>query len=84
MPFNQVRAAVILGASRPAQLTENLAALDVVPKLTAGVLERAAAWLALELVQNGWDLLELVRERASLEDVFRSLTLETDREALSA
>ena len=36
------------------------------------------------IVQNGWDLLELVRERATLEDVFRSLTLESNREALHA
>ncbi len=36
------------------------------------------------VVQNGWDLLELVRERATLEDVFRSLTQEAAREALHA
>ena len=31
---------VILGASKPAQLTENLGALDVLPKLTPEVLAR--------------------------------------------
>ncbi len=31
---------VILGASRPSQLEENLAALELVPKLTEDVLER--------------------------------------------
>jgi ABC-2 type transport system ATP-binding protein len=36
------------------------------------------------VVQNGWDLLELVRERAHLEDVFRALTLDPAREALHA
>lgn len=36
------------------------------------------------VVKNGWDLLEMGRERASLEDVFRSLTLASSREALHA
>ncbi|MCR9243972.1 MAG: ABC transporter ATP-binding protein [bacterium] len=36
------------------------------------------------VVQNGWDLLELVREKATLEDVFRALTQEAQREALHA
>ena len=31
---------VITGASRPEQVTENMAALDVVPKLTDEVMER--------------------------------------------
>jgi len=31
---------VILGASRPEQLTENVGALDVVPRLTPGVMQR--------------------------------------------
>jgi aryl-alcohol dehydrogenase-like predicted oxidoreductase len=31
---------VILGASRPEQLTENLGALDVVEKLTPAVMKR--------------------------------------------
>ena len=31
---------VILGASKPEQVTENLKALDVIPKLTPAVLER--------------------------------------------
>ena len=31
---------VILGASRPQQLSENLKALDVAPKLTPEVIER--------------------------------------------
>jgi ABC-2 type transport system ATP-binding protein len=33
------------------------------------------------VVKNGWGLAELQRQRASLEDVFRSLTLETSTEA---
>ena len=36
------------------------------------------------IVQNGWDLLELVRDRATLEDVFGALTLESEKEALRA
>lgn len=36
---------VILGASRPSQLTENLKALDVVPKLDADVMKRIEAAL---------------------------------------
>jgi len=36
------------------------------------------------IVKNGWALLGLHRERASLEDVFRSLTLEAQKEALHA
>ena len=36
------------------------------------------------VVKNGWDLLELQRERASLEDVFRTLTLGSEKEALRA
>ncbi|HEX6810924.1 MAG TPA: ATP-binding cassette domain-containing protein [Planctomycetota bacterium] len=36
------------------------------------------------IVKNGWALLSLQRERASLEDVFRSLTHEAQREALNA
>ena len=31
---------VILGATQPAQLTENLVALELVPRLDAGVRER--------------------------------------------
>ncbi len=37
---------VILGATKPAQLTENLAALELVPKLTPEVLGRIEAILA--------------------------------------
>ncbi len=40
--------------------------------------------LARLVVKNGWDLLELVRERATLEDVFRNLTLRAEQEALHA
>ncbi|MCA8973255.1 MAG: ABC transporter, partial [Planctomycetes bacterium] len=40
-------------------------------------VEQAFARLVL---QNGWDLLELVRERATLEDVFRAVTLSTEKE----
>ena len=40
--------------------------------------------LARLVVKNGWDLLELQRDRASLEDVFRALTLEAQKEALNA
>ncbi|MDO8348658.1 MAG: ATP-binding cassette domain-containing protein [Planctomycetota bacterium] len=40
--------------------------------------------LARLVVKNGWDLLELRRERPSLEDVFRALTLQAQQEALSA
>jgi ABC-2 type transport system ATP-binding protein len=36
------------------------------------------------VVRNDWNLAELRRERASLEDVFRDLTLEAQREALDA
>jgi ABC-2 type transport system ATP-binding protein len=36
------------------------------------------------VVKNGWDLLELQRDRATLEDVFRSLTLQAQQEALHA
>jgi len=36
------------------------------------------------VVKNGWDLLELRRQRPSLEDVFRTLTLQAQQEALSA
>ncbi len=37
---------VITGASRAAQVTENMRALDVAPKLTADVMERIEAILA--------------------------------------
>lgn len=40
--------------------------------------------LARLVVKNGWDLIELQRDRASLEDVFRTLTLQAQREALHA
>lgn len=40
--------------------------------------------LARLVVKNGWDLLGLQRQRASLEDVFRRLTLPTQQEALRA
>jgi ABC-2 type transport system ATP-binding protein len=40
--------------------------------------------LARCVVGGGWDLLELQRERATLEDVFRSLTLRAQQEALHA
>ena len=40
--------------------------------------------LARLVVKNGWDLLELQRERPSLEDVFRTLTLKLQQEALHA
>lgn len=40
--------------------------------------------LARLVVKNGWDLLELQRERASLEDVFRQLTMKAQQEALHA
>ena len=36
------------------------------------------------VVKNGWDLLELQRDRATLEDVFRALTLQAQQEALHA
>jgi ABC-2 type transport system ATP-binding protein len=36
------------------------------------------------VVKNGWDLLELRRERPSLEDVFRALTLGSEREVARA
>jgi ABC-2 type transport system ATP-binding protein len=36
------------------------------------------------VVKNGWDLLELQRERPSLEDVFRTLTLGSEKEAAHA
>ena len=37
---------VITGASKPEQVAENMAALDVLPKLTAEVVERIEAILA--------------------------------------
>ncbi|MEZ6036700.1 MAG: ATP-binding cassette domain-containing protein [Planctomycetota bacterium] len=40
--------------------------------------------LARLVVKNGWDLLELRRESATLEDVFRNLTLPTQQEAVRA
>ena len=40
--------------------------------------------LARLVVKNGWDLLELQRDRATLEDVFRALTLQVQQEALHA
>ena len=40
--------------------------------------------LARLVVKNGWDLLGLQRHRASLEDVFRQLTLPAQQEALHA
>ncbi len=40
--------------------------------------------LARLVVKNNWSLLELVRERASLEDVFRQLTLPASVEAMHA
>ncbi|MCA8966589.1 MAG: ATP-binding cassette domain-containing protein [Planctomycetes bacterium] len=51
-----------------------------VPEGNAPVVEAFARLV----VKNGWDLLELVRERASLEDVFRNLTLDASKEAQSA
>ena len=44
--LNRNVSSVITGASRPEQVMENLGALDVVPKLTADVLERLEAVLA--------------------------------------
>jgi ABC-2 type transport system ATP-binding protein len=46
-----------------------------------GAIEETLARL---VVKNGWDLLELQRERASLEDVFRELTLGSEKEAVHA
>ncbi len=43
-----------------------------------GVMETSIADI---VVKNGWGLIELQRERATLEDVFRTLTLEESREA---
>ncbi len=40
--------------------------------------------IARLVVKNGWDLLELQRQRATLEDVFRSLTMQRQQEALHA
>ena len=40
--------------------------------------------LARLVVKNNWSLLELVRERSSLEDVFRHLTLAASVEAMNA
>ncbi len=36
------------------------------------------------VVKNGWDMLELQRERPSLEDVFRALTLGSEKEVAHA
>jgi ABC-2 type transport system ATP-binding protein len=46
-----------------------------------GPVDEAVAKL---VVKNGWALHELRRERGSLEDVFRSLTLEASKEAGNA
>lgn len=40
--------------------------------------------LARLVIKNGWDLLHLQRQRPTLEDVFRSLTLQSQQEALHA
>jgi ABC-2 type transport system ATP-binding protein len=40
--------------------------------------------IARLVVKNGWDLLEIRRDRASLEDAFRALTLRAQQEALHA
>ena len=40
--------------------------------------------IARLVVKNAWDLLEIRRDRASLEDAFRSLTLRAQQEALHA
>ena len=50
----------------------------------AGLTVPIAETLARLVVKNGWDLLELQRERPSLEDVFRTLTLKLQQEALHA
>ena len=47
----------------------------------AAPIEEALARL---VVKNGWDLLELHRQRPSLEDVFRSLTLGSEQEVARA
>ncbi len=51
-----------------------------VPAGTAPVLEAFARLV----IKNNWDLLEMRRERGTLEDVFRNLTLDASREAQSA
>jgi hypothetical protein len=40
--------------------------------------------MARLVVKNGWDLLELHRPPATLEDVFRALTLQPEQAALHA
>ena len=47
----------------------------------SGLDESAQAGLAEVVVRNGWSLAEIKPERASLEDVFRKLTLEASRRA---
>ncbi len=46
-----------------------------------GPIEESVGRLVLK---NDWGLLELVRQRGSLEDVFRSLTLAASKEAMNA
>jgi len=46
-----------------------------------GPVEESLSRLVLK---NEWGLLELGRQRGSLEDVFRSLTLEASKEAMNA
>ena len=45
---------------------------------TGASIEEAVAHL---VVKNGWSLAQLTRERPSLEDVFRNLTLEASKKA---
>lgn len=57
--------------------------LDLRVDVPAGTVPIDEA-LARLVVKNGWDLLALARERASLEDVFRRLTRAIEPEAAHA
>ncbi|MCA8948294.1 MAG: ATP-binding cassette domain-containing protein [Planctomycetes bacterium] len=56
-------------------------AIDLTIDAGGGPVEQTFSRL---VVQHGWDLLELTRDRATLEDVFRQLTLASQKEALHA
>ena len=52
MPDNPNVSTVITGASRAEQVTENMKALDIAPKLTTEILERIDGVLGKWLVDN--------------------------------
>jgi len=74
----------LLPAGTPVEVTSRSgSSLDLRVEVPAGSVPIDEA-LARLVVKNGWDLLGLARERASLEDVFRRLTLASEPEAAHA